>query len=425
MEKCRKHEEATVYVRELDFFLTLKILEDTRAVLSLGKALRGSRISMWVAQWSKNLSHKNGVIRRTTYQSWSWVYRRLPPRQAHQHLRHHYRRKVQAQHLFQHQVKVRMQLRGGPLFSEIPEWLKEFRENLVDESVPEPHDLHASSLHEPFLEPLRQMVPGKHTVYTHLPKDGNCKICQRTNITRAPCRRRTGSVVPRAKNVGDLITADDTILSEGCESRNNHRYAVVVQDWATRFNHIRVQQKLRRTRKVLKKPSRKPKVIYTDNSLEFGNACEDLSWNQCTLTPHRLETNVLAERAARRIKENTSAVLLQSGFDEKWWADSMECYCYLRHIQDLLADGTTPHETRFGEPFKRPIIPFGSSVEYHPFPRIISQESINLERMCSLESSSDMYCTRKGIWKGDLLIVDLVELEEMNASEIHAKRLKA
>ena len=27
---------------------------------------------------------------------------------------------------------------------------------------------------------------------------------------------------------------------------------------------------------------------------------------------------------------------------EKWWADSMECYCYLRNIQDLLSDGTTP-----------------------------------------------------------------------------------
>ena len=27
-------------------------------------------------------------------------------------------------------------------------------------------------------------------------------------------------------------------------------------------------------------------------------------------------------RAVRRIKEVTSAVLLQSGLDEKWWADS-------------------------------------------------------------------------------------------------------
>ena len=31
------HEEATVHIRELDVFLTVKILEDTPAVLSLGK----------------------------------------------------------------------------------------------------------------------------------------------------------------------------------------------------------------------------------------------------------------------------------------------------------------------------------------------------------------------------------------------------
>ena len=35
--KVQTNEEATVYVRELDIFLTLKLLEDTPAVLSLGK----------------------------------------------------------------------------------------------------------------------------------------------------------------------------------------------------------------------------------------------------------------------------------------------------------------------------------------------------------------------------------------------------
>ena len=30
-------------------------------------------------------------------------------------------------------------------------------------------------------------------------------------------------------------------------------------------------------------------------------------------------------RAVRRLKEGTSSVLFQSGLDEKWWADSMEC----------------------------------------------------------------------------------------------------
>ena len=39
------------------------------------------------------------------------------------------------------------------------------------------------------------------------------------------------------------------------------------------------------------------------------------------------------------VKEGTSAVLLQSGLEEKWWADSMECYTYLRNVQDLLSDG--------------------------------------------------------------------------------------
>ena len=75
----------------------------------------------------------------------------------------------------------------------------------------------------------------KHSVKTHFPRDRDCEICQRTKITRAPCRRRIGGAVPRAENFGDLITAVHKFLSEGCESRINHRYAVVVQDLATQW----------------------------------------------------------------------------------------------------------------------------------------------------------------------------------------------
>ena len=99
-------------------------------------------------------------------------------------------------------------------------------------------------------------------------------------------------------------------------------------------------------------PNRKPKVSYTDNSLEFGKACEDHSWNHSTSTPHRSETNWIAERAVRRVKEGTSAVLLDSGLDENWWADSMECKTYLRNVTDLLPDGKTPYERRFGQHLK-------------------------------------------------------------------------
>ena len=78
----------------------------------------------------------------------------------------------------------------------------------------------------------------------------------------------------------------------------------------------KLHKKTQRSLQKFLEPERKPKVIYTDNSLEFGKACEDLSWNHCTSAPHRSETNGIAERAVRRVKEGTSAVLLQSGLNE-------------------------------------------------------------------------------------------------------------
>ena len=56
------------------------------------------------------------------------------------------------------------------------------------------------------------------------------------------------------------------------------------------FNTILAKQKSsHETEKLfLKEPSQAPKVVYTDNSMEFGKACEVLSWNHRTSTPHRI-----------------------------------------------------------------------------------------------------------------------------------------
>ena len=99
-------------------------------------------------------------------------------------------------------------------------------------------------------------------------------------MTRAPCRRRIGGAVPRAENFGDLITADHKVLSEGCESRNNHRYAVVVQDLATPWLQsypckTEISLEIQKSLMKFLEPTTKPKVIYTDNSLECGKACEE------------------------------------------------------------------------------------------------------------------------------------------------------
>ena len=116
-----------------------------------------------------------------------------------------------------------------------------------------------------------------------------------------------------------------------------------------RLSHSMDPESIRAKTKLHKKPRKLAKVPGTredtkshlHNYLEFGKACEDLSWNHCTSTRHRSETNGIAERAVRRVKEGTSAV----------WADSVECYTYLRNVKDLLFDEKTPYERRFGQPF--------------------------------------------------------------------------
>ena len=50
---------------------------------------------------------------------------------------------------------------------------------------------------------------------------------------------------------------------------------------------------------------------------------------------------------------------MQPSLENEWWADSKECHCHLRSIQDLLSDGRTPYERLVG-------MPFDGMVEYHP-----------------------------------------------------------
>ena len=122
------------------------------------------------------------------------------------------------------------------------------------------------------------------------------------------------------------------------------------------------------------------------------------------------------------MKEGTSAVLLQSGMDETWWADSMKCCSSLRNIQDLLSDGKTPYERRFGEPFTGPIIPFGSLVEYYP---ILAKDQSRIHQFGKkvLPGLFLGYALCAGeIRKGDLMVADIEELETMDASEIYSKK---
>ena len=88
---------------------------------------------------------------------------------------------------------------------------------------------------------------GKHSVYTHFPKDSNCDICLKTNNEGFLQKTHWYNRAQSGKLLGDLITPDHKILSEESELRNNHRYAVVAQDLAiSDCNPTRARQKLPR-----------------------------------------------------------------------------------------------------------------------------------------------------------------------------------
>ena len=92
----------------------------------------------------------------------------------------------------------------------------------------------------------------------------------------------------------------------------------------------------------------------------------------------------------------------------------------------LLSGGKTPHEWRFGETFKGTIIPLRLDGRISPFFCLKScRDCISSARKSYQELFSVMYYTRGEIWKGEIMVADVEELDKMDASEIHAGRLNA
>ena len=226
------HEETTIYVKELNLFLTVKTLEDTSAILSLGKLSEDYGYSYEWTSGQKSRLIKNDIriqcntenyvpigllVSSTTSSSSSSSDSSHPTSSAQEStsstpdsasIECEGEDKLAQGDPSRNPTKItkpnkyvdREQVRSDPYHSEIPELLQEFTENHVDERVPEHRDSHTSSSHELSLVPQRKVVSGNHSISTHFPKDWNYDICQRFKITMTPCRRRTGEIVPRAEN---------------------------------------------------------------------------------------------------------------------------------------------------------------------------------------------------------------------------------
>ena len=171
----------------------------------------------------------------------------------------------------------------------------------------------------------------------------------------------------------DAITADHKILNDQNRDRKYDQSCLIIQDRFTKWiqGFTSTAKSADSTAMGLRRfcgPQSNPKHVYTDNSLELKKALNDLHFNHDTSTPHRSETNGIAERAVRRVKEGAACQLVQSGFDEWWCGHAVNIYCFQRNILDGSAEtgNLTPWKARFNTDFKGPIWPFGTDVSYKP-----------------------------------------------------------
>ena len=215
--EVRAREEATVYVKELDLFVTVMLLEETPAVLSLGKLCEdhgytyhctsgqkphltnnGKRIDCkktnYVPFVVPGLSTSSFATPAPTFSSSSsqdsvpdvsrYTENPVPERSgsmSEEPRGNPLHKPTETENINKNEEREEVQ---SDLLRDLPDWLQEFREILVDESIPfEPRGNPApkdqdtsSSSHELPMESRAkvELGSGKHSVYTHFPKDTNC-----------------------------------------------------------------------------------------------------------------------------------------------------------------------------------------------------------------------------------------------------------
>ena len=180
-----------------------------------------------------------------------------------------------------------------PCHSEIPEWLQEFRENQSCEWKSSWIQRltrvflmnHFKNLREVWIWVSTEFIlTSRKTEVRDLPKDQNHKgsVQKAYWHSRTSCRKIWWRV---------WISKQSSTWNRGARLGHPMDPVVSVQN--------KTSQETQRSLQKFLEPERKPKVIYTDNSLEFGKACEDPSWNHCTSTPHRSQhMGLLREQCA-------------------------------------------------------------------------------------------------------------------------------
>ena len=310
---------------------------------------------------------------------------------------------------------------------------------------------------------------------------------QKTEIAKSACewswqgppyRKRTGDAVPRAEKFGDLMTADHKVLNEEGESRNNHRYAVVLQDLATQWIQsypckTRTSQETEKSLRKFLDPSERQwgrwiskqspirsrgarfsnsmdSILSVQNKNFSGDGKEftkvsrsvrkaksqihwqligiwQILWRFIMESPNFNTSSIRDDRhcgksSTKRKRRNIHCVTtIRLGWEMVGWFHGMLLLLSAKCSRPP-ARWKTPHERRFGDPLRGPIIPLEQLLNIVRLLHETSPSLTNLERKFYLEYVLDMGQLWEEFGKEFFLVADTEELEKMEASETYPRR---
>ena len=149
------------------------------------------------------------------------------------------------------------------------------------------------------------------------------------------------------------------------------------------------------------------KMFYSDGAGELHKSATNIGFQHEPSTPHRPQSNGVAENAVRRVLEGTRAVLFASGLSHAWWREATRAYAYMRNIHDKVHSNKTPYEHRFNEPFPGIIVPFGCLIEYKPRAEKEVDQVFKFDKRTLPGNFMGYHARHGGRWSGDYLVIDV------------------
>ena len=84
--------------------------------------------------------------------------------------------------------------------------------------------------------------------------------------------------------------------------------------------------------------------FYCDNAPELITSARACKWRLATATPGIPQTNGVAERSVRTVKEGGGGGNVQSGYNPTWWPEAGEHFCFSKTI--AIVDDDSSYDRR-------------------------------------------------------------------------------